>query len=300
MAEVFISYSSADSVKAKDIVDRIEGAGITCWISQRDIPPGADYAIEIPKAITACSYFVLLLTNAAQESPYVMLELDQAFKQKKEIIPILLEQVVENEKTNFFLNAKQKLDATKSITAAVNNVLRRIRPNSSPLENANDQLAQTIDKPKEIVRCPHCGCPVVKRKRLFLDRYLYPEEGVLEEENMAMLLVKNRNMIEPILMLISMIGMFCSFILLITCKDKGLLQIICIVLIGLMNGAIAVVIGNKKTCDVIGELIWAVEDSGLKYWTFRCAKCEKYFSILLPKDKKLKDLIPGLLEDKKN
>lgn len=298
MAEVFISYSSVDSVKAKDIVDRIEGAGITCWISQRDIPPGADYAIEIPKAISACSYFVLLLTNAAQESPYVMLELDQAFKQKKEIIPILLEQVVENEKTNFFLNAKQKLDATKSITAAVNNVLRRIRPNitENPVSESSN-LNKDISRRKAL-RCPHCGCTVIKQKRYFLDRYLYPKEGNIKNNAVDTWIIRNRVSIEGWILCYAAIASLALILILLAGSKKTVIEIITLGVILAAHALLGAAASKASDIpDLLGQLINVISSSKLKYWTFRCAGCEKNFSILLPRDAQLKDLAPDLVEN---
>lgn len=129
----------------------MEKAGVSCWFAKKDISPGSDYAIEIPKAISACSYFVLFLTDESQNSPYVMLELDQAFKQKKNIIPVLLDKIVQNQKTNFFLNAKQSVDATQDLTAAINEVIQKVKSK------------EHIDPDQtEYITCPHCGRSVLR------------------------------------------------------------------------------------------------------------------------------------------
>ena len=49
--DVFISYASADTTTAHAIVATLESHGIRCWISPRDVTPGALYADEIVRAI---------------------------------------------------------------------------------------------------------------------------------------------------------------------------------------------------------------------------------------------------------
>lgn len=51
MAQTFISFSSKDIETALRVHDALTVRGIDCWISERDIPTGANFQIEIPKAI---------------------------------------------------------------------------------------------------------------------------------------------------------------------------------------------------------------------------------------------------------
>ena len=146
MAVVFLSQSSRDENKALEALKLLEEAGIPCWYAPRDTQPGANYALEIPRAIEECSYFVLLLSNESQESPYVKLELDQAIKRKKAILPVLLEQMQQTEDTNFFLNAKQAVDGTKDFSAAIRKVIARINGNTHVRESHPDYIC-----------CPRCG-----------------------------------------------------------------------------------------------------------------------------------------------
>lgn len=326
MAEVFISYSSIDSEKAHEILARLEGAGISCWLSQRDIPPGADYALEIPKAITACSYFVLLLTNAAQDSPYVMLELDQAFKQKKEIIPIQLEQLAENEKTNFFLNAKQKLDATKNLTSAVNDVVRCVRPNiSETIRTGNIHRNAPIHQ--KAVRCPHCEGEILKLIRCAdLGGGLYVEEGVFTRNKNYFWI--NEESIHDVLSLLTSVAVLaiavCGLIISILLKNNlhtlaqvkmHLLIIIVIFWCVCIVASLILLRCYYKIWekDLMQErqlesrleafnsatdhLCQSIHNSDLKYWTLKCARCEKEFSILLPAEESINDRVANLLEE---
>lgn len=162
MADVFISCSSADEAKVNEILHRLEEAGISCWLSRRDIPQGADYAVEIPNAIAACSHFLVLLSNAAHESPYVMLELHLALDQKKKIIPILLELTETDEEIVFYRNEKQKIDATEDLTAAIDSVISRIKENEN--HGAEDQPLSDEKCELKIIKCPRCGSTNLKVK----------------------------------------------------------------------------------------------------------------------------------------
>ncbi|MBQ2283494.1 MAG: toll/interleukin-1 receptor domain-containing protein, partial [Agathobacter sp.] len=78
MHDVFISYKSEDEALAMRVRAVLEANGVPCWIAARDIQPGANYAVDIPAAIESASVFVLVLTEQAQESPWILKELDSA------------------------------------------------------------------------------------------------------------------------------------------------------------------------------------------------------------------------------
>lgn len=83
MHDVFISYKSDDSALAMKVVKALEDSGIPCWIAERDIQTGSNYATDIPNAINNAKYFVLILTDKSQNSPWVQKELGLAITQKK-------------------------------------------------------------------------------------------------------------------------------------------------------------------------------------------------------------------------
>ena len=178
MADVFISCSSADEAKVNEILHRLEEAGISCWLSRRDIPQGADYAVEIPNAIAACRHFLVLLSNAAQESPYVMLELDLALDQKKKIIPILLELTETDEEIVLYRNEKQKIDATENLTAAIDSVISRIKENEN--HGAEDQPLSDEKYELKIIKCPRCGSTNLKMELTDFEALLRYEFGTRE------------------------------------------------------------------------------------------------------------------------
>ena len=57
--DVFLCHASQDAVAAIGLVEKLESAGVTCWIAPRDVTAGTLYADSIVRAIngTRCSSF---------------------------------------------------------------------------------------------------------------------------------------------------------------------------------------------------------------------------------------------------
>lgn len=302
MAVVFLSYSSKDEEKAKSALTMLEGVGITCWFAQRDIPPGDNYALAIPRAIGECSYFVLLLSSASQESPYVKLELDQAIKRKKKIFPVLLEKLQETDDTNFFLNAKQSVDASVNFTDALNTVIDKIRSNPLQLGKIPEQRKEcTVHQKHEPICCPHCGCTTLKRNNSFVTRYLYLENNKDLDEAIATGLLKHRNIFNKyiclgsLLSIVIMVAEFFKYLPDEISSSDVVLMMLPVFFLATLVFAHFELIG---TPDLPKVLIQAIKNSKLRYWSFKCAQCEKSFSILIPKKDELKDWVESLLKNK--
>ena len=303
MKQVFISYNSNDSDKAEEILKRLEEAEISCWIAPRDIPLGGDYAVEIPGAIKNCSYFVILLSNAAQNSKYVMMELGQAIKQDKRIIPILLEHIVPNEKTDFFLSEKQNVDAAKDFHLAVNEVVRRIKGGERATQSMPHVPTRTMSIRNTSGRCPYCKCTSVKRSRSSLEMYLHPEEGIEKDQKMTVWLMKSEIIIQTIVPFLFIIPVFvgvvgfASFLTLFV-KNNAIHEIVAaVVSLLFMAAAFLCIYAYVEIRDEFFELRKTISVSKLRYWKLKCLGCEKKFGILLPKDDALKDWFPDLLDE---
>ena len=65
---VFISYKAEEYSEACWVKDRLEQAGILCWMAPSSIPGGSNYAMQIPRAIRECSAFVVIVSAKSQES----------------------------------------------------------------------------------------------------------------------------------------------------------------------------------------------------------------------------------------
>lgn len=127
MRQVFISYSTKDQAQAEAVRHVIEQNGITCWMAPRDIPGGSNYTKEIPSAIRGCQAFVLMLSQNAQNSHWVLKELDSAVNEGKIILPFQLEDITLTDEFNFLLTGAQRYDAYQKKSEALQLLISRLQ-----------------------------------------------------------------------------------------------------------------------------------------------------------------------------
>ena len=124
--KVFISYCSEDIRDAVRLQKELKKAGITCWVSNDSLLPGADYAKVIPKAIRACRIFILILSENAQKSEWVPRELDQAINDGKLILPFMVEKCDLDDQFHFYLSKIQIYSAWKNRQEALQDIINVI------------------------------------------------------------------------------------------------------------------------------------------------------------------------------
>lgn len=160
MKEVFISYSTLDLTAAETVRDVLEQNGLSCWMAPRDIPGGSNYTKEIPIAIRNCTVFVLVLSQNAQSSHWVLKELDSAVNGGKVILPFMLENCDLNDEFNFLLTGAQRYAAYQRKAEALETLVRRIRgildAPDAPVEISPQIPATQKSTPIDIV-CSGCG-----------------------------------------------------------------------------------------------------------------------------------------------
>ena len=81
----FISHCSRDIEIVEQIVHILERCGISYWKAPEMIPPGSNYAREIPKALKNCSIFLFIVSRASQSSIWVEKEVDVAINCRKKL-----------------------------------------------------------------------------------------------------------------------------------------------------------------------------------------------------------------------
>jgi hypothetical protein len=86
---VFICYAREDENFVLKLAENLKRHGVRVWLDQWDIPPGADWDEAIDEAISKCAQFLIVLSQAAKESPEVKGELHAALSRKKPILPVL-------------------------------------------------------------------------------------------------------------------------------------------------------------------------------------------------------------------
>ncbi|MBE5923233.1 MAG: TIR domain-containing protein [Lachnospiraceae bacterium] len=115
----FISYSSKDSAFVNTFAKVLRDMGVSYWKAPDMIPAGSNYAREIPKAISECEVFLLLLSASSQESIWVEKELDSAVRNRKVIIPIQIDSTPMSEMFLFYLNNVQMISYSDNPENAV-------------------------------------------------------------------------------------------------------------------------------------------------------------------------------------
>lgn len=111
MKQVFVSYASADKAVAYEIVEYLEGAGISCFIAPRDISGGKAYAKALMEAIDQCDLVLLVASSAILPSEHVLNEVEAVINKKKLLLPILVEDFEMSDEYKYYLGRKQWVTA---------------------------------------------------------------------------------------------------------------------------------------------------------------------------------------------
>ena len=125
--DVFISYSRADARQAMLIRSVLEENGISCWIDDRDIPPGTDYTRQIPQGMDQAKIFLLMLSARSQRSEWVERELKYAASRGMFIIPYMLEDVALENHFKFLISSANYLQGWKNPEEARRRLVEQIR-----------------------------------------------------------------------------------------------------------------------------------------------------------------------------
>lgn len=128
MHKAFISYSSKELQKAMNFCNLLEKNEVPCWIAPRNIPVGSNYTKTIPTAISSCPVFIILISQNAQNSKFVLRELEYAVSSRKPVIPILLEDCSLSDEFRFLVGLEHHLPAYQlSEQAVVEAIVQRIQ-----------------------------------------------------------------------------------------------------------------------------------------------------------------------------
>src|SRR5260370_16823853 len=88
--DVFIGHAHKDKSVADAICEKLESAGVRCWIAGRDISAGEDWTAATWNAIGSSRVMVLLLSENANSAPHIQREIAHAFYTRRIIIPFRL------------------------------------------------------------------------------------------------------------------------------------------------------------------------------------------------------------------
>jgi hypothetical protein len=144
----FISYATADKVKAEEICAYLEARGLRCWIAPRDVRAGREYANEIIDAIERAPVLVLVLSAAANESKFVRREVERAVTKGDPVIPVRIENVMPSTALELFVSATHWIDAWSGDFAAhMDRLVRDLaeRPSATAAGSSNVARTGAID-----------------------------------------------------------------------------------------------------------------------------------------------------------
>lgn len=88
--KVFISHSSSDKWIARQIAVHLGERGVECFLDEKDIETGDIIDDSIQKNLNECDELLMLLSPAALESAWVLLEIGGAKVLGKRLVPILV------------------------------------------------------------------------------------------------------------------------------------------------------------------------------------------------------------------
>lgn len=110
MHEVFICYTPEDEEIAKEICDFFEQKGIRCWFKKRDYSE-EDSVSKIIDVIRDSKSVVLVYSDNARNSNFVITEIDVAFSSNIPIVVFNIDDSSISSKLEFYLSDKPSIDA---------------------------------------------------------------------------------------------------------------------------------------------------------------------------------------------
>ena len=116
---VFICHSSRNATVAREIVDMLEANDVGCWISSRDVEPGANYQEAIVRAIRRAWIVVFLFSDEANRSGEVKKELSLASSFGATVVPMRLATTPPNEALMYELSTCQWIEGTPDFGAGL-------------------------------------------------------------------------------------------------------------------------------------------------------------------------------------
>jgi len=145
--DVFISYSARNKETADALVAKLESNNIRCWFAPRDILPGMNWSGSIVEAIEACPIFILVFSEASNQSKHVKREVELAVETEKIILPFRIEDVTLSIHMRYFIKTQHWLDAItpplanhlNDLVKSVNAFLRQRPQNTNAPQVSSDQ-----------------------------------------------------------------------------------------------------------------------------------------------------------------
>jgi hypothetical protein len=125
-ADIFVSFASKDVRVAMTLCGALENRGFTCWISARDIEPGANFQSAIVQALRQAKIMLLVFTANSNRSEEMTKELALASQNKMIVIPLRVEDVTPNDAFAYEFATRQWIDVFADWEVAIEQLSRRV------------------------------------------------------------------------------------------------------------------------------------------------------------------------------
>jgi tetratricopeptide (TPR) repeat protein len=123
---VFISYATADRNQALSVCNEIERRGTRCWISMRDVAPGANYQEAIVQSLRSARAMVLVFSDEANSSDEIKKELSLASRYHVPVIALRLEDIEPSDAFAYELSTRQWINAFEGWDKSIDVLVGRL------------------------------------------------------------------------------------------------------------------------------------------------------------------------------
>lgn len=209
MHDIFISFSSADSLVAEAAKHFLESKSIRCWKAPESIVPGQIWEEAITNAIQDCVGMLLIWSSHSQSSPQVSRELSLAANSQKIIVPFRIEAVEPAGTFAYYLTNTHWIDALspsleedlERVTGQIAAILPSIKYAADKKEegfNIKSNSKSLLDEAKtSLEQEPTSKAQSLDEPRPALVKANYQEHTRKKEEDFPVL-IKNNSNISPL------------------------------------------------------------------------------------------------------
>jgi len=165
-SHIFICFSSKDEVVARNVVEFLEEAGLKCWISSRDVPPGQNYQETIVHALEAARGIVFLFSESSSKSGEIKKELSIGGSINTPVFPLRLSPITPTGALRYELATRQWIDIFPDRDKALGKLVDTInRVLDAPAGEGDDAGATPEPPTRTEVGAPVAVAPSPAKKR---------------------------------------------------------------------------------------------------------------------------------------
>lgn len=168
-SHIFICFSSKDLATALEVVAFLEGRGIPCWISARNVLPSQNYQETIVQALERASGIVFLFSESSAKSTEIRKELSIGGSINAPVFPLRLSPITPTGALRYELATRQWIDifpdkekALGSLAETIQLVLRGQGVVEADVGGASPIADASMDSaPAQVARPPATRGPIV-------------------------------------------------------------------------------------------------------------------------------------------